>query len=213
MKQYFIYIYPSTEIGKIKVVIFINKKIPERFWTIKIWLPEFITVRLEIVFPLNRLPQGYSLPMRRPTPKYICVHNIYLAPYTEFTTEDLMLLSRAIQYFNQQTTNPEHITAGNFNLHYPLWGDNRVKADADADMLLEMVNQFALYLLIKKGTKTWNGNDSSSTIDLVWDTADICRNLIAYKIAKDYNFGSDHFSIETTVKFKLVNKPFRFRKT
>jgi hypothetical protein len=41
------------------------------------------------------------------------------------------------------------------NLHHPTWGGAHVKADNEADKLIELTDKLGLELLIEQGLITW----------------------------------------------------------
>ena len=64
------------------------------------------------------------------------------------------------------------IIAGDFNRHDQLWGgeDVSLERQGEADRIIDLMDEFALRSLLRRGTKTWHGWDYDTTIDLVLET-------------------------------------------
>jgi exonuclease III len=63
----------------------------------------------------------------------------------------------------------ELVIVGDFNRHDQLWGGDEVTAErqGEADVIIDLMNEFTLSSLLRRGTKTWRGGDHETTIDLV----------------------------------------------
>jgi hypothetical protein len=90
------------------------------------------------------------------------------------------------------------VITGDFNRHDQMWGGNDVSVarQGEADPIIDLMNDFMLRSLLRRGTKTWQSGDYETTIDLV----------LAFEELADANtkcaihgteHGSDHRTIET----------------
>ncbi|KAJ9479900.1 hypothetical protein VN97_g13160, partial [Penicillium thymicola] len=91
---------------------------------------------------------------------------------------------------------------GDFNRHDQLWGGDEVSLgrQGEADPIIDLMIEFALSSLLKRGTKTWHGGgqsgDCESTIDLVL-ASDNLTDLMTKCVIHGTEHGSDHRTIET----------------
>ncbi|KAJ5288046.1 hypothetical protein N7478_003732 [Penicillium angulare] len=91
---------------------------------------------------------------------------------------------------------------GDFNRHDQLWGGDEVSLgrQGEADPIIDLMSEFALSSLLKRGTKTWHGEgqygDCESTIDLVL-ASDNLADLMTKCVIHGTEHGSDHRTIET----------------
>ncbi|KAJ5449492.1 uncharacterized protein N7458_005941 [Penicillium daleae] len=96
----------------------------------------------------------------------------------------------------------EIIIVGDFNRHDQLWGGDDVSLgrQGEADPIIDLMNEFALSSLLKRGTKTWHGaghsGDCESTIDLVLASENLTDSMVKCAIVGTEH-GSDHCAIET----------------
>lgn len=96
----------------------------------------------------------------------------------------------------------EIMIMGDFNRHDQLWGGDEVSLgrQGEADPIIDLMNEFALSSLLKRGTKTWYGGGQSgnceSTIDLVLASDNLTDLMIKCAI-HGTEHGSDHRAIET----------------
>jgi hypothetical protein len=98
----------------------------------------------------------------------------------------------------------EVMIVGNFNRHDQLWGGDDVSLErqGEADPIIDLMNEFALSSLLKRGTKTWHsgglGGDYESTIDLVLASENLTDAMVKCAVHKTEH-GSDHRAIETVL--------------
>jgi ribonuclease HI len=91
---------------------------------------------------------------------------------------------------------------GDFNRHDQLWGgdDVSLSRQGEADPIIDLMSEFALSSLLKRGTKTWHGGgqsgDCESTIDLVLASENLTDSMTKCAI-HGTDHGSDHGAIET----------------
>jgi hypothetical protein len=91
---------------------------------------------------------------------------------------------------------------GDFNRHDQLWGGDEVSSarQGEADPIIDLMNEFGLSSLLKRGTKTWHGGgysgDCESTIDLALASENLTDSMIKCAV-HGTEHGSDHGTIET----------------
>ncbi|KAI2946871.1 hypothetical protein CBS147323_11233 [Aspergillus niger] len=96
----------------------------------------------------------------------------------------------------------EVLIMGDFNRHDQFWGGDDVSLgrQGEADPIIDLMNEYALSSLLKRGTKTWHGGgysgDCESTIDLVLASDNLTDSVIKCAILGTEH-GSDHCAIET----------------
>ncbi|CAG8080651.1 unnamed protein product [Penicillium nalgiovense] len=112
-------------------------------------------------------------------------------------------LRKAITKVRRDTgTVVEIMITGDFNRHDQLWGgdDVSLSRQGEADPIIDLMNEFALSSLLKRGTKTWHGGghsgDCESTIDLVLASENFTDSMTKCAILGT-DHGSDHGAIET----------------
>jgi hypothetical protein len=93
----------------------------------------------------------------------------------------------------------EPLILGDFNLHHPLWGGDRVqRAHIGAEPLCDRILSQQLYLLLPPGTITREKGNQQSTLDLALCTSRLASEILNCEVIEDFT-GSDHLPIETTV--------------
>lgn len=108
-------------------------------------------------------------------------------------------LRKAITKVRRTTgTVVEVMIMGDFNRHDQLWGGDDVSLErqGEADLIIDFMNEFTLTSLLKRGTKTWQGGDYESTIDLVLASENLTDSMVKCTI-HGTEHGSDHRAIET----------------
>ncbi|KAG6989317.1 Retrovirus-related Pol polyprotein from type-1 retrotransposable element R1 [Fusarium oxysporum f. sp. conglutinans] len=90
------------------------------------------------------------------------------------------------------------ILAGDFNRHDQMWGgdDVSVERQGEADPIIDLMNDFMLRSLLRRGTKTWQSGDYETTIDLALASEELADANIKCAI-HGTEHGSDHRTIET----------------
>ncbi|KAJ5737265.1 uncharacterized protein N7483_002390 [Penicillium malachiteum] len=94
------------------------------------------------------------------------------------------------------------LIVGDFNRHDQLWGGDEVSLgrQGEADPIIDLMNEFALSSLLKRGTKTWHGGgqsgDCESTIDLVLASENLAESITKCALLET-DHGSDHCAIES----------------
>ncbi|KAL0929627.1 zinc knuckle [Colletotrichum truncatum] len=92
------------------------------------------------------------------------------------------------------------LQAGDFNRHDQLWGGDEVSMvrQGEGDQIVDFMDEFGLSSLLPQVTKTWQGEDHASTVDLVLASEGPTNSLIRCAI-HGTEHGSDHRTIETIV--------------
>jgi exonuclease III len=90
------------------------------------------------------------------------------------------------------------VVVGDFNRHDQLWGgdDISLTRQGEADQIIHLMSELDLMSLLPRGTKTWNGGDFETTVDLVLASADIASSTVKCMV-HGTEHGSDHRAIET----------------
>jgi hypothetical protein len=90
------------------------------------------------------------------------------------------------------------VIAGDFNRHDQLWGGDDVSPvrQGEADDIIDLMNELSLCSMLARGTKTWQGGDDESTIDLVLASEELAASMVKCKV-HETDHGSDHRAIET----------------
>ncbi|KAF4336646.1 reverse transcriptase [Fusarium beomiforme] len=90
------------------------------------------------------------------------------------------------------------VITGDFNRHDQMWGgdDISVARQGEADPIIDLMNDFMLRSLLRRGTKTWQGRNYKTTIDLVLASEELADATIKCAV-HGTEHGSDHRTIET----------------
>lgn len=90
------------------------------------------------------------------------------------------------------------VIAGDFNRHDQLWGGHGVSLErqGEANPIIDLMSEFALSSLLRRGTKTWHGGDYETTIDLLLASEELTTSATKYAI-NGTEHGSDYRAIET----------------
>jgi hypothetical protein len=87
--------------------------------------------------------------------------------------------------------------ARDFNRHDQLWGgDVSLERQGEADRIIDLMNEFALSSLLRRGTKTWHGGNYDTTIDLILASAELADSTVKCGIYGTEH-GLDHRAIDT----------------
>ena len=71
-----------------------------------------------------------------------------------------------------------------------------MERQGEADIIIDLMNEFTLSSLLPRGTKTWQGGDYQTTIDLVLASEEV-RDAMVKCAVYGTEHGSDHRTIET----------------
>ncbi|KAJ6441005.1 reverse transcriptase [Purpureocillium lavendulum] len=99
------------------------------------------------------------------------------------------------------------VLVGDFNRHDLLWtGDDvSVMRQGEAEPIVDLMNEHGLCSLLPRGTRTWQGQDKESTIDLVLTTSELADEMVAC-VPHPTDHGSDHRAIRTTFDVALPER-------
>jgi len=99
------------------------------------------------------------------------------------------------------------VLVGDFNRHDLLWtGDDvSVMRQGEAEPIVDLMNEHGLCSLLPRGTRTWQGQDQESTIDLVLTTSELADEMVAC-VLHPTDHGSDHRAIRTTFDVALPER-------
>lgn len=79
-----------------------------------------------------------------------------------------------------------------------------MERQGEADQIIDLMNEFALNSLLRRGTKTWHGGGHETTIDLSLASEELATTTIKC-VLHGTEQGSDHRTIETVFD---VSVPF-----
>ncbi|KAM4064100.1 endonuclease-reverse transcriptase domain-containing protein [Hirsutella rhossiliensis] len=120
------------------------------------------------------------------------------------------VLRDVIDRFRNGTGNrTDVVLAGDFNRHDLLWGGDEVSArrQGEGQPIVDLMDDVGLCSLLPRGTKTWQGPDKESTIDLVLASAELADEVISCVIHPTEH-GSDHRAIQTTFDIQVPERMF-----
>jgi hypothetical protein len=98
------------------------------------------------------------------------------------------------------------VVVGDFNRHDQMWGgdDVAVERQGEADPIIDLMNDFMLRSLLRRGTKTWQSGDYETTIDLVLASEELADANIKCAI-----HGTEHGSIIARSRPHSTSQPQR----
>ncbi|PHH85351.1 hypothetical protein CDD83_550 [Cordyceps sp. RAO-2017] len=99
------------------------------------------------------------------------------------------------------------VLAGDFNRQDLRWGGDSVtsRRQGEAQPIIDLMNEHGLCSLSPRGTKTWQGADKESTIDLVLTSTELAGDVVKCAVHPT-EYGSDHRAIQTVFG---INMPER----
>ena len=133
--------------------------------------------------------------------RLVLVLSVYVPPVdSQALRETCDNIRKAIQdaYKRAAGTVVEVVIAGDFNRHDQLWGGDDISLvrQGEADLIIDLMNEFALSSLLRRGTKTWHGGEHATTIDLVLASDELAASMVKCAIHSNEH-GSDHCAVET----------------
>ena len=135
----------------------------------------------------------------RLTERSILVASVYIPGIDAQALQDTCnSLRKTIQEVRRRAnTVVELVIVGDFNRHDQLWGGDDVSMErqGEADLIIDLMNEFTLNSLLPRGTKTWHGGDCETTIDLVLASEEL-KNAMVKCTLYGTEHGSDHRTIE-----------------
>jgi endonuclease/exonuclease/phosphatase family metal-dependent hydrolase len=90
------------------------------------------------------------------------------------------------------------VIAGDFNRHDQLWGGDDVSLgrQGEADQIIDLMNEFALNSLLRRGARTKVDRNYATTIDLVLASEELATAPVKCTIHRTEH-GSDHRAVDT----------------
>ncbi|KJZ68505.1 hypothetical protein HIM_12106 [Hirsutella minnesotensis 3608] len=113
------------------------------------------------------------------------------------------------RFRNGTGSRTDMLLAGDFNRHDLLWGGNEVSArrQGNSQPIINLMSDFGLCSLLPRGTKTWQGRDKESTIDLVLVSAELADEVTSCVIHPTEH-GLDYRAIRTTFDIRVPERTF-----
>jgi len=177
-----------------RVCFFVNKEIGATEWTYTQHSLDLITLHL-------KYKTSEDSRMR-----IVNVHNVYNSgPSLNVRgTQTLAKLKEALR------AQGEHIVVGDFNLHHPMWaGENYHHQHAEADELIEIIEEHSLQLLLPPGTITYRARAAESTLDLTFVSQGLESTQQMCQVASEMDNDSDHLPVRTVLDLNLTPKEVR----
>ncbi|KAJ6436497.1 hypothetical protein O9K51_10979 [Purpureocillium lavendulum] len=79
------------------------------------------------------------------------------------------------------------------------------RRQGEAEPIIDLMNEHGLRSLLPRGTRTWQGQDQESTIDLILVTSELADEMITC-VPHSTDHGSDHRAIHTTFDVTLPER-------
>jgi hypothetical protein len=113
-----------------------------------------------------------------------------------------------VRFRSGRGTRTDVILAGDFNQHDQLWGGDNISPtrQGEADLLIDFMSEHSLHSLLPRGTKTWRGDETETTIDLVLASTELADEVMRCAIHQTEH-GSDHRAIETAFDIEVPDRP------
>jgi Endonuclease-reverse transcriptase len=113
-----------------------------------------------------------------------------------------------VRFRSGRGTRTDVILVGDFNLHDQLWGGDDISParQGEADLLIDFMSEHSLSSLLPRGTKTWQGRDTETTIDLVLASTELADEVMRCTLHQN-DHGSDHRAIETVFDVAVPDRP------
>ena len=182
-KDLFHLCYPQAEgESSARVCMFINKRLDHTKWQFESHNRHFCTVTID----LGREDQAAE----------IKIHNVYNPNHTVENRQSVLSQLRRVLESAQQT---EQIVLGDFNLHHEMWGGPNVpKTEAEAEDLVDIMEDYNLTSTLIPGTITYEEGERQATIDLCLVTVGLADRVIRSEVDRDFDHDSDHLPVVTS---------------
>jgi YD repeat-containing protein len=166
-----------------RVCFFVNKRIDPNRWSFTAPARDLST--LEIT----------TISTNAEAETKICIHNVYNPPKSaDHRTSCLPHLRTALSAHRDD----EQIILGDFNLHHERWGGPTVREkDPEADVLIDIMEEYQLSSLLPANTVTYDDKNTQSCIDLCYGTQDLVDRMIKCGVDYEIDHNSDHLPITT----------------
>jgi hypothetical protein len=170
-------IYPSK--GSPRACLYISKRIDPTAWSVIAEEPDLVGIEL------------------RESNRTINIFSAY-NPSVSKTSEEAPTVELLKRHTDPGQLN---IALGDFNLHHPLWGGEKVLNNPHkaADKLLDLATDLDWTQTVPVGTETWQERGLASTIDLVWIPQAMEQDTTT-RLVSHLSQQSDHKPIETIIK-------------
>ncbi|KJK84818.1 hypothetical protein H633G_11388 [Metarhizium anisopliae BRIP 53284] len=126
----------------------------------------------------------------------IKIHNIYNPNHTVENRQSVLSQLRRVLESAQQA---EQIVLGDFNLHHEMWGGPNIpKTEAEAEDLVDIMEDYSLTSTLIPGTITYEEGERQATIDLCLVTVGLADRVIRSEVDRDFDHDSDHLPVVTS---------------
>jgi len=108
----------------------------------------------------------------------------------------------------------EHVLMKDFNLHHSLWSEiENLTVHQAADILLNIIALYNMFLTFSMSTITWEVREFFSTINLTFLSAALQNQVIECTVQKDVREGSNHYFIFTVIFTQSSYKTLHLRRS
>ncbi|KAL5371116.1 hypothetical protein PMIN02_013118 [Paraphaeosphaeria minitans] len=143
-----------------------------------------------------------SVTLRLRGEKQLSIYNTYNPP--RYTSQQSVLPH--VRETLDKHDNDEFILLGDFNLHHPLWGGPDLQTvEPEAEDLITIIEEAALYATLAPGTITYRERHLQSSIDLCLVTAGLVERVIKSEVDEELDHDSDHLPISTILDIATPN--------
>ncbi|OAA57836.1 Endonuclease/exonuclease/phosphatase [Akanthomyces lecanii RCEF 1005] len=170
-------------------------------WAIRsmMWLRRDLEVEQVAIESSDLTAAVITLPERK-----VLVVSVYVQGVDKQALTDACVLLRATIMKTRRDEGQivDVVLVGDFNRHDHLWGGEDVSLvrQGEADEIVDLMSDYSLNSLLPRGTKTWQGGEYESTVDLVLASEGLAQNLVSCRTCSTEH-GSDHRTIETMFEF------------
>ena len=174
-----------------KICLFVNKNLTLFSWN-----------------AIHHTTNFFTLKLKTKNSRIINIHNIYNSKMTTSkANKSIMLLKKKLK----KTSNENHITLKNFNLHHSTWKKVETdKKNKKADILIKIAKTHDLNQLLTSKTITYSNKKHNFIINLIFAIFLLFDDYINCRTKFDQHF-SNHHSIKTIFNLKTM-KQFIFEK-
>lgn len=123
--------------------------------------------------------------------RQLYIHNIYNAPQSG----TFQRLRYELERLSHQNQAAEYVVVGDMNTHHSAWGGSGTAMEAEAEELLEVMDDGGLELATEEGTVTWERSHQRSVIDLTFISSSLINRMVCWERADDIQHDSDHWPI------------------
>ena len=142
----------------------------------------------------------------------IWIHNLYSSSSESYNTvkyEILISLLHQLLVWKE-----EYVLMKDFNLHHSLWSKiENFTVHQAADILLNIIASYNMFLIFLMNTITWEVKGSFSTINLIFLSAALQNWVIECTVQKDVKEESDHYFIFMIILTQSLYKILCLRKS